>query len=51
MSDGATAIDFIAAAWARTDLTQTAFAELLREEADLYEEAPELACDTQRVIE
>lgn len=50
MSDRGAAIELIAIAWDETDMTQTEFAELLREEADLYEEAPEEARHPQRVV-
>ena len=45
-----TIIDGIGELWDRTDLSQSQFAELLRDEADLYEEAPEQARDPNRVV-
>jgi len=48
--DRATVIDLLGEAWDETDIPQTQFAELLRDEADLYEEAPEQARDPNRVV-
>ena len=48
--DYATLIDFIAAAWRETDLPQTVFAEVLRSEAALYANAPELGDDPRRIV-
>lgn len=51
MSDRAAARDLIGKAWDETNLPQTQFAALLRDEADLYETAPEQARDPNRVVE
>jgi ribosome-binding protein aMBF1 (putative translation factor) len=48
MSDRATITTRVAEAWTQTDLSQTQFAEKLREEAAIYEEAPELGADPER---
>lgn len=41
-------IDLLGKAWDETNIPQSKFAELLRNEADLYENAPELASDPSR---
>lgn len=38
----------IGQAWQGSEMAQSHFAQLLRDEADLYEEAPELAADRDR---
>ncbi|MFB6187254.1 MAG: hypothetical protein ABEI86_10355 [Halobacteriaceae archaeon] len=50
MTDKATLITRLAEAWEQTDIPQTQFAMMLREEADLYDEAPELASDSNRPV-
>lgn len=48
MSDEPTAAEYVREAWENCDLPQSRFAEILRYEADLYEEAPELAAGPDR---
>lgn len=50
MSDETVVTELIGKAWDETDLTQTHFAAILRNEADLYEEAPESASSPHRQI-
>jgi hypothetical protein len=49
MSDRGAVIDSVGELWDNTDMSQSEFAELLRDEADLYEEAPEEARSPHRV--
>jgi hypothetical protein len=48
VSDEAAVIDLLGKAWDETDIPQSKFAEILRREADLYEEAPEVARNPAR---
>lgn len=50
-SDRQDVLDAIRFAWETTDLPQTQFAALLRDEADLYETAPETATSDARNVE
>lgn len=48
MGDREAVIDLIGKAWDETDIPQTQFAELLRQEGNLYEESPEMARNPNR---
>jgi hypothetical protein len=48
MSDEFVLIDSVGKVWDKTDISQSEFAEMLRREADLYEEAPEVARNPAR---
>lgn len=50
MHDETTIINHIAQAWDQTNLPQTQFAQLLRDEADLYANAPGEARSPRRMV-